>query len=241
MASSPRDRKPSRLAHKYELRLPTVPARLFPSDSFLPIHSFPATGNALSSGIMKILIVISAILMTLSLAAARAADHDTRCFEMRTYYAAPGKLDDLHARFRDHTMNLFENNGMENIGYWTPLDNPDRKLIYILAFPSREAREKSWKEFGVDPDWQAAQKASEVNGRLGLKVESGFLAATDYSPAITPMKANGGRVFELRTYHASPGKLDNLHARFRDHTMALFTKHGIMNFGYWTPTEKKDG
>jgi hypothetical protein len=190
---------------------------------------------------MKILLVISAILMTLSLAAARAADPDTRCFEMRTYFAAPGKLDDLHARFRDHTMKLFEKHGMENIGYWTPLDNPDRKLIYILAFPRREAREKSWKEFGVDPDWQAAQKASEVNGRLVLKVESVFLAATDYSPAITPMKANGGRVFELRTYHASPGKLDNLHARFRDHTMALFTKHGIMNFGYWTPTEKKDG
>src|ERR1700722_4155337 len=162
MASSPRDRKPSRLAHKYELRLPTVPARLFPSDSFLPIHSFPATGNALSSGIMKILIVISAILMTLSLAAARAADHDTRVFEMRTYYAAPGKLDDLHARFRDHTMKLFEKHGMTNIGYWVPIDNDENKLIYVLAYPSREAREASWKDFQADEEWKTVKAASEA-------------------------------------------------------------------------------
>ncbi len=31
---------------------------------------------------------------------------DTRVFEMRTYYAHPGKMKDLHARFRDHTCKL---------------------------------------------------------------------------------------------------------------------------------------
>ncbi len=110
------------------------------------------------------------------------ANPDTRCFEMRTYYAAPGKLDALHARFRDHTCKLFEKHGMQNIGYWVPVDNPDNKLIYILAYPSREAREKSWKAFMADPDWQKAYKASEVNGRLVAKAESLFLSATDYSP-----------------------------------------------------------
>lgn len=183
------------------------------------------------------------LLVTVSLAAitAVAAEKDNRCYEMRTYFAAPGKLGDLHARFRDHTMALFTKHGMVNIGYWTPLDNPGNKLIYILAYPSREAREKSWREFSADPEWQAVQKASEANGRLVLRVDSVFMNATDYSPKIVAHGSDAPRLFELRTYHASPGKLDDLHARFRDHTMALFTKHGLSNYGYWTPTEKKNG
>src|SRR5436309_2928544 len=112
---------------------------------------------------MKPLITaLLALLMTMTIA--RAAD--TRCYEMRAYYAAPGKLDALNARFRNHTMRLFEKHGMVNIGYWMPTDNPDNKLIYILGFPSREAGDKAWKEFGADPEWQKVQKESEANGRL---------------------------------------------------------------------------
>src|SRR5919198_203543 len=90
--------------------------------------------------------------MFMSIAITHAAD--TRCFEMRVYYAAPDKLDELHARFRNHTCKLFEKHGMLNVGYWVPTENADHKLIYILAYPSRDAREKSWKEFMADPDWQ---------------------------------------------------------------------------------------
>src|SRR5262249_52510494 len=50
-----------------------------------------------------------------------------------------------------------------------------------------------------------------------------------------------GRVFELRTYTASPGRLDALNARFRDHTLALFKKHGMEVVGFWTPTDKDAG
>ena len=74
---------------------------------------------------------------------------------MRIYYAAPGKLDALNTRFRDHTCKLFEKHGMVNIGYWLPMTNTENKLVYLLAYPSREAREKSWKEFMADPDWQS--------------------------------------------------------------------------------------
>ena len=42
--------------------------------------------------------------------------------------------------------------------------------------------------------------------------------------------------FEMRTYHAAEGKLEALQARFRDHTNALFLKHGITVIGYWVPT-----
>jgi hypothetical protein len=104
-----------------------------------------------------------------------AAEKDTRLFEMRIYYAAPGKLDALHARFRDHTLRLFEKHGMTNIGYWAPVDNSDNKLIYVLAFSDRDAREKAFKSFGADPDWQKAYKDSEKDGKLVTKIENVFL------------------------------------------------------------------
>lgn len=170
-----------------------------------------------------------------------AQAEEARFFELRIYHAAPGKMDDLLARFRDHTMALFEKHGMANIGYWLPLTNSENKLVYLLAYPSRDAREKSWKEFGADPAWQQVAKESEKNGRLVTRVESIYLQPTDFSPAVTLERSDPARVFELRIYQASPGKLDALLARFRDHTMALFKRHGMAQFGYFVPTEKKDG
>ena len=109
---------------------------------------------------------------------------DTRVFEMRTYYAHPGKMQALHARFRDHTLKLFVKHGMTNIGYWSPIDpaEADKKLVYILAFPSREAAKKSWEDFMNDPAWKKAKADSETDGALVAKVESVFLKGTDYSP-----------------------------------------------------------
>src|SRR5258708_15061184 len=130
-----------------------------------------------------------AMLFSLMLTPAFAAEKDTRCFELRTYYAAPGKLDDLHARFRDHTMKIFEKHGMTNMGYWTPVENPENTLIYLLAFPNREARDQDWKEFNADPEWQAVAKASEANGKLVTRVVSVFLTTTDYSPVVEPAKS----------------------------------------------------
>ncbi len=181
---------------------------------------------------MKFPSLLAAIMLTATLAAS-AADKDTRVFEMRTYIAAPGKLDDLHARFRDHAIKLFEKHGVTNIGYWVPIDNADNKLIYVLAYPTRESRDVSWKAFGEDEEWKAVRAASETNGKLVAKAEAVFLTTTDYSPVILPSKGTGERVFELRTYTTTPNNLPLLHARFRDHTVALFAKHGMTNLVYW--------
>lgn len=110
---------------------------------------------------------------------------DSRCFEMRTYYAAPGKLEALNARFRDHTCALFRKHGMEIIGFWIPMDKDqgaENKLVYVLAHDSREAAGKSFAEFGKDPEWKKVRAESEANGRLVDKIESVFMSATDYSP-----------------------------------------------------------
>ena len=108
---------------------------------------------------------------------------DTRVFELRTYTAAHGKIDALHARFRDHTIKLFEKHHMTVIGFWRPTDEEQakRQLVYLLAFPSQEAAAKSWKDFQADPEWTAVQEASEKDGKLVERIESAFLKPTDYS------------------------------------------------------------
>ena len=110
---------------------------------------------------------------------------ESRCFELRTYFAAPGKLEALNARFRDHTCALFKKHGMEIVGFWMPTDKEqgaENKLVYLLAHKSREAAKQSWKDFGNDPEWKKARTESEVDGKLTDKTESVFLSATDYSP-----------------------------------------------------------
>ncbi|MBV6500472.1 MAG: hypothetical protein CJBNEKGG_02951 [Prosthecobacter sp.] len=164
-----------------------------------------------------------------------------RVYELRTYVTNDGKLGALLKRFRDHTCRLFEKHGMENIGYWVPLekaDGSDNTLIYIIAHQSREAARAGWKAFGADPEWQAARKASEEGGKiLARPPESVFLAPTSYSPPLKIGKMDKERVFELRTYTTPPGRLADLNARFQNHTLGLFSKHGMTHVAYWMPLD----
>lgn len=108
-----------------------------------------------------------------------------RVFELRTYHTNEGKLDALNQRFREHTNRLFKKHGIEIIGFWTPQDAKDGKgntLIYLIAFPSREAAAASWKAFQNDPEWIKARDASHKNGVLVKGVDSIYLDPTDYSP-----------------------------------------------------------
>lgn len=119
-----------------------------------------------------------------NLGAGKEKKMDSRVFEMRVYYAPPGKMKALHARFRDHTCKLFKKHGMELIGFWSPTDEKEaeRKMIYVLAYPSKEAADRSWKAFRADPEWIKARSESEKDGSLVEKVESVYLQPTDYSP-----------------------------------------------------------
>jgi hypothetical protein len=109
-----------------------------------------------------------------------------RVFELRTYVTFPGKLEDLHKRFRDHTCALFKKHGIELIGFWTPAEGAEAEntLIYIVAFPSKEAQAKAWASFRADPVWQKAFKESHKNGVIvdQSKLKSQNLVPTDYSP-----------------------------------------------------------
>jgi hypothetical protein len=158
---------------------------------------------------------------------------DSKVYELRIYYSPEGKLDALHARFRDHTMKLFEKHGIENVGYWVPLDNKENKLAYIIAHPGREAAKANWAAFFADPDWKKAAAESEANGKIVAKVESYFMQLTDFSPVPKPQATPMPRTFEFRTYTTPPNGLDAINARFRDHTIKLFEKHGMQNIAYF--------
>jgi hypothetical protein len=107
-----------------------------------------------------------------------------RVFELRTYTAPDGKLGELHARFRNHTLRIFEKHGMTNVIYLAPMDAPaaQNQLVYLLAHQSRDAAKASWDAFRNDPEWKKVASESQANGPLTTKVESVFLTATDYSP-----------------------------------------------------------
>lgn len=177
--------------------------------------------------------------MLLFAAVASASAQDTRLYETRIYFTEPGRLEALLTRFRDHTTKIFEKHGMKNVGYWVPL-HEENKLIYVLSYPDRAARDASWKAFGSDPEWKKVQSDSEVSGKIVSKVESIFMNATDFSPKIKSSKSKKERVFELRTYTTPAGKLPDLLSRFRDHTLKLFKKHGMTNVAYWTVNGKED-
>jgi hypothetical protein len=107
-------------------------------------------------------------------------------YELRVYHAAPGKLADLLIRFREHTIKLFDRHGIKSVAYWTPVEEPQKSntLFYILQHPSREEATANWKSFQDDPEWKSVRDKSELNGKLVEKVDSTFLALTDFSPPL---------------------------------------------------------
>jgi len=109
---------------------------------------------------------------------------DQKVFELRTYQATPGNLDNLHARFRDHTIRIFRKHGMEVVGFWSPTSEDERDdiLVYLLAHDSQEAADASWQAFGADPEWDRVAEESNRNGQILAGVERKYMVATDYSP-----------------------------------------------------------
>lgn len=131
---------------------------------------------------------IALISLTIGLGAgvlvSSSAQNNGKVYELRIYTATPGNLDNLHARFRDHTTRIFGKHGMKVVGYWAPTaeEERDSKMIYILEHVSQEAADASWRAFGQDPEWQEVAAASNANGQILGGVERHYMTATDYSP-----------------------------------------------------------
>jgi len=113
-----------------------------------------------------------------------SAAQDEKVFELRTYTATPGNLDNLHARFRDHTTRIFRKHGMEVVGYWSPTSEEEREdtLVYLLAHDNQDAANASWQAFIADSEWATVAEESNRNGQILGGIEAKFMVATDYSP-----------------------------------------------------------
>ena len=173
--------------------------------------------------------------LTQHVAAAQPVLADGRVVEMRIYYSPDAqKLESLHTRIRNHGLGLVERHGIQNLGHFVPVDNPEHKLVFFLGYPSQADAKAMWAAFLADKEWLKIKAASEPDGGLVARVENQFMAIADYSPAVGPSAQHGG-VFELRTYTSEAERLLALHARFRDHTLGLFQKAGMTNIAYYAP------
>ena len=104
-------------------------------------------------------------------------------YEYRVYEAAPGKLEALNSRFRNHTLGIFERHGIKNIGYWTAsVGDYNDRLIYIVAFEDEGQRAEAWNSFRADPEWNKVRSESEADGPLVSRITNSILNPTDYSP-----------------------------------------------------------
>ena len=179
---------------------------------------------------------------------AEAKKKDGKLYELRIYTTNPGKLPDLHARFRDHTMSLFEKHGMENIIYWNVSegargedDVKDNTLVYIIAHKDKAARDASWKAFLNDPEWKEAAAKSEENGKILAKAPRAILMEeTDFSAADeAPNKDSdaAARLFELRQYNDGPDRVPSTVDRFGSGEKDIFTKHGMETVKFWKATD----
>ena len=110
---------------------------------------------------------------------------DSRCFEIRMYTANTMRngggdyalaIDELHQRFREEEVAIFEKHGAEIIAVWQRLDDPET-LVWMLAYRDREHRTEVWNKFREDPAWDALLR----NYPVGVSAEVYMMSATDYS------------------------------------------------------------
>ena len=88
-----------------------------------------------------------------------------------------GRINELHRRFREKEMAIFQKHGAQIIGVWQHLGNPDT-LVWMLAYRDRAHREDVWAKFAADPEWK--ELSSKYSVPIGANVF--MMSATDYSP-----------------------------------------------------------
>ncbi len=161
-------------------------------------------------------------------------------YELRVYTPEEGRQGDL-LKFMETTGVPFLNkHKIDLVGAWTPNDPTDPRVVTLIKHADRKSCDASWQAFGSDPAWQTAYEASAVDGKKPTKsVTRIFLTTNDYSPKLVEENI-GNRVFELRTYIATPGNLAALNNRFRNHTMELFKKYGMTNVVYWSVAQGEE-
>jgi len=153
-------------------------------------------------------------------------------YELRSYVSEPGRQADVLKLLSDGGVPFMAKHNIKLVGAWTNVDPKDERVFTLISHKDKASADSSWAAFQNDPGWKEVIQKSTVEGKKPVKsFERTFMTANDYSPALD-VKTVGNRVFELRTYVATKGNLPALNARFKNHTLGLFTKHGMTNILY---------
>jgi len=103
-------------------------------------------------------------------------------YELRVYQPVPGQMPKLLARFRDHTVSIWETHGIRPLGFWTTLiGESSNELTYIIPWRSLADREVKWAAFQNDSAWLKARDDSERDGPIVASIRNQMLAPTDFS------------------------------------------------------------
>jgi hypothetical protein len=103
-------------------------------------------------------------------------------YELRIYRTLPGRMPNLLARFRDHTLRIWDRHGIRQAGFWTTLvGESTNDLTYLLVWESLAEREKKWAAFTADPEWHKVRAESEKDGAINANVANSLLVPTDFS------------------------------------------------------------
>ena len=155
-------------------------------------------------------------------------------YELRSYVSESGRQADVLKLFSDSGIPMMAKHKITLVGAWTNVDPKDERVFTLLSHKDKASADAAQAAVQNDPEWKETLQKSMVDGKKPVvSLERIFLSANDYSPALET-KDIGNRVFELRTYVATKGNLAALNTRFKDHTMALFAKHGMTNIAYFS-------
>lgn len=160
-------------------------------------------------------------------------------FDLRIYTVTSNKMDGVLERFRDTVEPVRRKHGITTVGYWTaPGTTNGGTFAYLMAATSKGELQRQEKEFGADPDFKNGYAASNVkHGKTVDRIVS-LPLRVDATARFDFTSAKAARAFELRIYSVLPGKLDAFRARWRDHAVPIYERHGLHSLGWWVAEQK---
>lgn len=160
--------------------------------------------------------------------------------ELRIYTVTRNKMDGVLERFHDTVEPVRRKHGITTIGYWSaPGTTNGGTFAYLMAAASKEELQKQEKEFGSDAQFKEGYAAS--NAKHGKTVDKivALPLIVDATTKFDFTSAKAARAFDLRIYSVLPGRIDAFRARWRDHAVPIYERHGLHSLGWWM-ADKKD-
>lgn len=120
-------------------------------------------------------------------------------YELRLYTVVPGRVEDIHARFRDHLPKLMARHGIDQVARWTATAGPDTPLfVYMMAYDNLAQREQQWDAFYQDDEWWRVRAATNAGEQMVERFDLFLLRPGRAWQAIArdPVQRSGG-VHEL--------------------------------------------